>query len=33
VFIGQAYVDQIMNGEAVRDVEAGKRVEERFCII
>jgi hypothetical protein len=33
LFIGQAYVDEIMNGELVRDVESGKRHEEQFCII
>jgi hypothetical protein len=33
LFIGQAYIDVIMNGELVRDVEEGKRVEEQFRIV
>jgi hypothetical protein len=33
LFMGQAYVDEIMNGELVREVKAGKRQEERFCVV
>jgi hypothetical protein len=33
LFIGQAYIDVIMNGELVRDVEEGKRVGEQFRIV
>ncbi|KAH7381259.1 heterokaryon incompatibility protein-domain-containing protein [Phaeosphaeria sp. MPI-PUGE-AT-0046c] len=33
LFMGQAYMDEIMNGELVRDVEAGKRQAELFHLI
>jgi hypothetical protein len=33
LFMGQAYVDEIMNGELVQDVKEGKRREQRFRLI
>lgn len=33
LLMGQAYMDEIMNGEVVRDVEAGKREDEIFHLI
>lgn len=33
LFMGQAYMDEIMNGEIVRDVEAGRRRDEVFHLI
>jgi hypothetical protein len=33
LFIGQAYVDEIMNRKLVRDVESGTRHEQQFCIV
>jgi len=33
LMLGEAYVDSIMNGELVREVEEGKRQEQEFCLI
>jgi hypothetical protein len=33
LFLGEAYVDSIMNGELVKDVEGGERLEQEFCLI
>ncbi|OAK96803.1 hypothetical protein IQ06DRAFT_47244 [Phaeosphaeriaceae sp. SRC1lsM3a] len=33
LFMGQAYVDEIMNGELVQDVESGRRQDERLHLI
>jgi len=33
LLLGEAYVDSIMNGELVREVEEGKRQEQDFCLI
>ncbi|OAK99899.1 HET-domain-containing protein [Phaeosphaeriaceae sp. SRC1lsM3a] len=32
LFLGQAYVDEIMHGQLVQEVSAGTRAEEEFCI-
>ena len=33
LLLGTAYVDSIMNGELVKEVEEGKRQEQEFCLI
>jgi len=33
LMLGEAYVDSIMNGELVRELEEGKRQEQEFCLI
>jgi hypothetical protein len=33
LFMGQAYVDEVMNGEMVQEVKEGKREEQRFRLI
>ncbi|KAI4945442.1 hypothetical protein J4E86_009329 [Alternaria arbusti] len=33
LLLGNAYVDSIMNGELVKEVEEGKRQEQEFCLI
>jgi hypothetical protein len=33
LFMGQAYVDGIMQGQLVREVQAGKLQEQKFCLV
>ena len=33
LMLGEAYVDSIMNGELVREVEEGRRQDQEFCLI
>jgi hypothetical protein len=33
LFIGQAYIDNIMHGEVIADLRTGKVQEQIFCLI
>jgi hypothetical protein len=33
LFMGQAYIDNIMQGELIREMEAGRFQEQEFCLV
>jgi hypothetical protein len=33
LFMGEAYVDELMHGKLVHEVEAGQRQEQMFCLV